>query len=270
MRDGHVFSASQVETVEKCPRQFGYRYAQRLKSKLPRGVEAFMGTRVHAIAERAEHHWALHHAVPTVEAMLGVFRREWTENMPAAGLHVAKRGMKVADYLEIGERCVRHLARVVPLQAHHPNARVIGLEVPLYFSVGGHSFMGYVDHLSTDDAGTFRVSDFKTSARPKSQAEANADTQLGLYELGLRQTYDAADVTLTWEFVATGTTVHSTRTKEQREALEAKVAGIVAKAIRTYRRQAREHKTTEQAWPARPSPLCGWCDYRDVCPDSRR
>ena len=119
-----MFSPSQVETVEKCPRQFGYRYAARMKSKLPRGVEGYMGTRVHAIAERAEHHWALHSTAPSVEAMLAVFVREWDEFMPAGGLHVAKRGMKVADYLEIGKRCVRNLARVVPLQAFHPEARV--------------------------------------------------------------------------------------------------------------------------------------------------
>ena len=140
MNEGHVWSPSQVEAVEKCPRQFAYRYVERRKSKLPRGVEAYMGTRVHAIAERAEHHYALHGVAASLDAMLATFRREWAENLPAAGLHVAKRGMKVADYLEIGERCVRNLAGIVPLAVHHPDARVIGLEVPLNFTVGGFPF----------------------------------------------------------------------------------------------------------------------------------
>ena len=78
---------------------------------------------------------------------------------------------------------------------------------------------------------------------------------LALYQLGIAQRYRAElPIELVWHYVARGTERRSVRSPEQLEAMRVRTIGSID-AIRR-----------ETEFAPRKSPLCGWCEFRPLCP----
>lgn len=248
-----VYSHSQLESFENCPKQYAYRYIWHTKSEKARGVEGFLGDRVHKIAERTFHHYAHHETLVSVRVMLQAFENEWDSLRPERGLHVARRDSNEAMYRQMGVNAIyrfHQLLRtgVVGLTPH-------AIEMPLDFTVAGRPFTGVVDYVGAEGEGRLiEVRDWK-SGKVRDNSD---DRQLPLYEIGLRQRYaDGADYDLIHEYLAFGVTKRRKVTGDDLAALEVKI-GRTCDAIER-----------ETQWPAKPSALCAWCDYSDICEDSR-
>jgi RecB family exonuclease len=82
----------------------------------------------------------------------------------------------------------------------------------------------------------------------------DADRQLALYQIALRERHPDTPMRLVWHYLTFGATRVSTRTTEQLDALRAEIGELVRQI------EAAEH------FDARPSALCDWCEYRDACP----
>jgi len=258
VKDGHVFSHSQIETFEGCPKRYAFRYVRRAKSKKPPGIEGYMGTRVHAVAERTFHHVAHHNKIPALSQLLDVYTAEWDSERPKAGLFIARKGMDEASYRATGARSLGRFRDLISSGRVDP--RPAGVERVVDFTIGGRPFTGVIDYLGPDVVGGVEIRDWKTG-KPKTQAEAQVDRQLALYEIGLRQTYPAGtEFKLVHEYLANGLTITTTRTPEQLDLVHSKTFATV---------EAIERAASAGSWPARPSPLCNWCDWSDTCPESR-
>lgn len=250
-----VYSHSQLESFDSCPKRFAYRYVWRTKVTKARGVEGYLGNVVHGVIERTFHHFALHDRFPKLDTLLKRFASDWLAELPSNGLFVARRGRDVASYEADGRRGLARFHEL--LVAGEVDPRPAHVEHTINFSVAGRDFVGVVDYLGPRSS-IIEVRDWK-SGKPKTVAEARLDPQLALYEIGLRQTYhDACDYALVHEYLTGGTTVMTERTSEDLQALEDRV-GETCSAI--------EH---EQTWRAQPSGLCGWCDYSNQCTEARR
>ena len=80
------FSHSRLAAFENCPRQYQYRYIDRLP-RLGPGIEAFMGICVHAALEYLYSEIYAGRPVPDRDSVLSFFLQKWSE-VPAATLRI--------------------------------------------------------------------------------------------------------------------------------------------------------------------------------------
>ena len=243
-----TYSHSRLSTFEHCPRQFQYRYLQKLTGE-GEGIEAFLGKRVHEVLERLYNHVEKHGRPPTLIQVLGRFYREWEIHWHENVRIVKDRS--AASYVDQGLKCLENYYR-----SHHPfDDGTLATEYELTFQIGPHPFRGVIDRLSKQD-GTYRIHDYKTSGYLPSWRQIDEDRQLALYQIGLEQTYpDATDVQLVWHYLTFNQTLVSCREPEDLKNLAWRTSDLI---------DTIEFCTE---FPTRPSKLCHWCDYKDICPD---
>ena len=245
-----TFSHSRIESFETCPKKYEFAYIQ----KIPRGadgIEAFLGSRVHEALEwlygevRACH-------VPSVDALVENYLAGWAAAW-IDDVRITRAGRTAEDYRAIGEKAVRaYHARYAPFDAD----TTVGLEARITLHLDdAHDVCGYVDRIAKVTDGVWEIHDYKTSNSLPTQEKVDADRQLALYAIAVREMYpEARDVELVWHYVAFDTEVRSTRTPDQLEALRADVLSKI------------EHIEAQTEFPARTSSLCDWCDYKALCP----
>jgi len=249
-----VYSHSRLETFDRCPRRFFYRYRAGLPPE-SESIEAFVGKRVHEVLER------LYRAVdrgniPSLEQVVARYRQLFHDTHDAERVRIVRVEENLDSYLELGEHCLRNY-----YCDHYPFDRdeTLGLEQRVEFGLGELPsgpvrIQGFIDRVARARDGVLEIHDYKTSARVPSQRALDADGQLALYQIGLTKAESAPrEVRLVWHFVRRGLTRTSTRTPSQLEALRTDVLERVERVRR------------ETQWAAKPGPLCGWCEYRDGC-----
>jgi len=249
-----VYSHSRITSFQNCPLLYRYRYIDRIKRDT-QSVEAFMGKVVHEVLQnlyddlgRARASSAEHYG----ESFSTLWRRTWSGNVK-----IVRDGMTPDDYHAIGRRCVETF-----FSRYHPFERgqVVGCEVKVEFALdpeGRYRMLGYVDRVDRTGDGALEIHDYKTGALPRTSGPGSLerDRQLGLYEIALRQRHpDVTEVRHVWHYLQ-----HDREFVLQRATEE-----IDRTRLGTIRAIQRIEATTH--FPARPGPLCSWCEYKDICP----
>lgn len=248
-----VYSHSRLASFENCPRQFHFRYVLRIPRETE-GIEAFLGKRVHEVLERL-YEFVGRGLVPSLAKVLHRYRALWDEHYDAERIRVARTGTPVEHYRELGARCLQNYYR-----QHYPfdAGETLGLEEHVAFELdaeGRYRFQGIVDRIARAPDGAIEIHDYKTGRRLPRQAEVDRDRQLALYQIGVARRYgEDRPVRLVWHYVARDRELRSTRTPEQLDALRSETIGVI------------DAICAEQEFRPRPSPLCGWCEYRALCP----
>jgi len=250
---GPIFSHSRISSYENCPKQFEFRYVQKIERE-SESIEAFVGKRVHEVLERL-YLFAGRGMLPGVEKVVDRYQKLWEEAYDADRVRVVREGASVDFYRALGERCVRgYYVRHYPFD----EGETLGLEKRVLFPLdkdGRYRMQGIIDRISRARDGVIEVHDYKTGARVPSQRILDEDRQLALYQLGLAREYgEDTPFRLVWHYVAKDVTRISTRTREDLDALR-----------RTTISRIDEIRTATD-YPARKSALCGWCEYREICP----
>jgi putative RecB family exonuclease len=250
-----VFSHSRLGCFEKCPRQFHYRYVERRPAPFE-SIEAFLGKRVHEILERL-YRFVGDGRVPSLAAVLRRFQEHWDERFDAARVRIARAEEDASLYRTTGERCLtRFYRRHYPFDADE----TLGIEEHVSFSLdgrGAYRVQGVIDRLVRARDGALEIHDYKTARRTPSQRVLDEDRQLALYELGVRERHpDAREVRLVWHYLQSGELRSSTRTPERLDQLRGETIELIDRIER------------ETDYAPRPSALCAWCEYSDVCPAS--
>lgn len=245
-----VFSHSRIEAYETCPKKYEFSYLIR-PPKGPDGIEAFMGSRVHDALE-----WLYGEIkvcrLPDEEDVVERFRSAWEAEW-SDDIRIVRPGRTTDDYHAIGEKALRaYYRRYHPFDA----ATTVGLELRVMLPLDDdHEIVGYIDRLDKVADGVWEIHDYKTSATLMTQDKADADRQLALYELAIRQMYaDVRQVTLVWHYLVFDHEVRSSRTPEQLADLREQVLASVV------------HIEAQHEFPTRSSNLCDWCEYRSLCP----
>jgi hypothetical protein len=125
-----------------------------------------------------------------------------------------------------------------------------------------YRMQGYVDRIARRGDGTYEIHDYKTSSHLPTQAEADEDRQLALYQMGLEGMWkDVEAVDLIWHYVRFDTDLVSHRAPEQLQSVREACIAV----IEDIESRGRE----EERFPTNPSALCPWCDFRAICPATR-
>ncbi len=249
------YSHSRLSSYENCPRKFKYRYVDQIKVDTE-GVEAFMGKRVHEILERLYHHVARNGRPPSLAQVLERYRKDWSQSWHEK-VQIVRKENPPEYYLERGARGLENYYR-----AWYPftSGETVALEERLRLKLDGdgrYKMLGIVDRIVRRSDGVFEIHDYKTSASLPQQRQIDQDRQLALYQIGLEQTYpDVQQVELVWHYLIFNKTLRSRRSPETLESLRKATIQLI------------EAIEAEREFPARPGPLCRWCDYAGICPEA--
>lgn len=129
----------------------------------------------------------------------------------------------------------------------------VWLERKFDFKVGEHHVRGRVDRVDRLPDGDYELIDYKTGER-KSEAELESDLQLALYRLAAREAWDVEAASGSYYYVLDADKVVAPTKPDDAERVERTVLQVGEGIL-------------SQDFEPRPSPtVCGWCDYKLICP----
>ncbi|MBC7349729.1 MAG: PD-(D/E)XK nuclease family protein [Candidatus Aminicenantes bacterium] len=245
------YSNSKLSTYETCPWKFKLAYIDRLEVE-EEGIEAFLGSRFHEAMEKL--YSELKFRTMTLDEVKAYYEKKWQENFHEKVVIVAP-GRTPDDYFRLGLKYIEDYYRhYYPFNQN----RVLGLEQFIEIELEGrrrYILQGYVDRIDLTPEGVFEIHDYKTSSSLPEQAQADADRQLALYQLGVKKKWPWAEkFRLVWHYVAFDLEISSTRTPEKLEELKREIVELIEKIEADREFQPKE------------SVLCNWCAFWDYCP----
>ncbi len=247
-----TYSHSRLSTYEKCPLKFKFKYVDELDAEIGEGVEAFLGKRVHESLEKLYKDLKFE-KLNTLKELLDFYNSEWEKNWNDDIL-IVRDEYDQENYRKMG---ARYISDYYNSYKSFDQEKTIGLEMRVVIRFNGCKIQGFIDRLSFKD-GVYFIHDYKTSNSLMSQEEADADRQLALYSIAVKEMFDDCDqVKLVWHYLAFDKEVTSQRTDEQVEELKKEVA-LLIKEIESCK-----------DYPLKESALCNWCEYRNICPRFR-
>lgn len=240
--EGRVrLSFTRIDILQQCPRKFRYAYVDRLPSA-PAPQLSF-GTSIHAVLEWV--HDRKHPVLPSEEETLARLHEVWD----TSGYADSTREEQVAAYRHAQGILRRTITRLGQQGFRLPAATEAWFELPFPDAV----VVGSIDRVDADDDGALHVIDYKTNRRAKDRREVARSLQLGIYALACEHLYGRLPATVTLDFVVPGVPVTVPLSDIDLDAVRAAVARAAAEV-----RAGRDEPT--------PNRLCGWCDYRAICP----
>ncbi len=251
------YSHSRLSAFENCPRQYRYRYIDKLPRPGP-GIEAHVGICVHQALEFLHGERLQGRTAPGLPQVLEKYEQAWKATDPDT-LRVVRQGFDAADYFQLGHHCLEaYYGSLQPFESDRTLAIEKKVEIKLGRE-GQYRLIGFIDRVERTEDGGYIIHDYKTSAsRPRPQ-DLKADRQLALYEMGLRQELPAeeadASVKHVWHFLTFGETHSRTLDREALRAMARRIMSLI------------DRIAAAADYPARTGVLCHWCDFQEVCPE---
>jgi DNA helicase-2/ATP-dependent DNA helicase PcrA len=129
----------------------------------------------------------------------------------------------------------------------------VWLERKFDFQIGEHHVRGRVDRVDRLPDGGHELIDYKTGER-RTEAQLENDLQLALYRVAAREAWDLDAGTGSYYYVLDAEKVAAPTKPDDAERVERTVLQVGEGVL-------------GQDFEPRPSPaVCGWCDYRLICP----
>jgi putative RecB family exonuclease len=234
-------SFSRVDTYQTCPLKFRFGYVD----KLPQEPSPHLswGSSIHAALEA----WWDQKlpTAPPVEVLQQALYDGWDDSGFA--------GMERAEKLE----WYRHAQQV--LRRHHERhaaSYVPAVATEEWFTLeldDDIEVVGSIDHVARTESGGIGIVDWKTNRKAKPAKYVAGSLQLAIYALAAKALWSVEPEWVALDFVVPGV-----RVTVPREDIDTE--GAI-----TALREVAERIRAEAFEPA-PSKLCGWCDYRALCP----
>jgi len=178
-------------------------------------------------------------------------------------------GLVRANWSALGFRDDEHSAhwRVIAEQMttryveQHAADRPVGQERTLGSLAEHVTISGRIDRLDERD-GELVVIDYKTGKTVPTVDDAKVSRALAIYALVVQRSLRRPAYTVQLHHVPSGVVVEHRHTDDSLARQLARVDAIgrdIGRALESG---------LDSDFPTSSGPLCGWCDYRDLCPDS--
>ncbi|WP_456820999.1 RecB family exonuclease [Cellulomonas sp. URHB0016] len=244
-------SPSRANDFLQCPLMFRLRVVDRLPE--PPSSAAARGTLVHAVLE---HLFDLPSVDRTLEAAGALLPARWDalrERSPQVADLFATPD-ELAEWLDSAERLLATYFTLEDPTRLEPRERELAVSMELE---DGPQLRGIVDRVDVAPNGWVRVVDYKTGRSPRAGFESSALFQMRFYAYVIWRTRGVLPKLLQLEYLGDGVVLRHEPTEPEMHTFEARVRSIWAGIQETAR---------AGDWRPRPSKLCDWCSFRDVCP----
>ncbi|MGH8903310.1 MAG: RecB family exonuclease [Egibacteraceae bacterium] len=234
-------SFSKVDTYQLCPLKYRFSYIEKLPGTP--SPQLSWGSSIHAALERW---WGQKlPEPPPVDALLQALYERWDD----AGFEGMDREEKLKWYRHAQDVLRRHHARYAP--TYSP---AVASEAWFELDLGDDvQVCGSIDHVERTAAGGIGIVDWKTNRRAKTRKEVAGSLQLAIYTLAAAELWGQEPEWVALDFVVSGMRVSLPRSEIDTDAALGTINEVTAR-IRA------------ELFEPSPSRLCGWCDYRAVCP----
>ncbi len=131
---------------------------------------------------------------------------------------------------------------------------------------------GRIDRLDERD-GEVSVVDYKTGRSAPAEEEVRGSAALAMYALMVQRTLNRPCFDVALHHVPSGSQVtwrHTPRTLERHLDRIGELATDITRAQDTWESTEQSDEIRDELFPARPSALCGYCDYWDICPSGQQ
>jgi putative RecB family exonuclease len=247
-----IYSYSRLETFEQCRLKFRYRYIDKIIPKIPKSIEAHLGTIVHETLE-----WlylqVLAGTLPTADDVIMHYSEKWAEQYLPETLIVNKY-MKEKDYFNKGVNFL--IDYYFKHQPFKENTIAIEKKIEINLdNTGDKKLIGFIDRLVHNLAtNEMEIHDYKTANTLPTREELAKNRQLALYSLAIKEEFGKdKNISLIWHYLAHNQNICLKKTDNELENLKKEVIVLI-----------EEIEATKDFQPTK-SPLCGWCEYKDIC-----
>jgi RecB family exonuclease len=237
---------SRLTTWLDCPRRYRFTYVDRpTPQRGPAWAHNSVGSAVHLALARV---WDLPEQRRTPDAARALLVQAWQPEGFASDAQAERWRDYASDWVAtyVGSLDVRAEPR--------------GVERTVAFTSETLTVSGRVDRLDERD-GAVVVVDYKTGRSGLSQDDARGSLALALYVLGSRRVFRRPATRVELHHLPSQT-VHSWEHTEDSLARHVSRAEAIAEEIRSA-----GPPEDPESYPARPSSLCGWCDFARHCPE---
>jgi putative RecB family exonuclease len=241
-------SPSRVSEYENCPQLYKYRVIDQLPQ--PPSLDAERGTLVHTILHDLFENPAKERTPQNALDLLPSRWRAQVEAKPELAAIISSE----KEWLDRANSLLQTYFTLEDPTAFDATHRELHLENDFTSDIYLH---GYVDRLDVAPTGEVRIVDYKTGKAPKPGWEEKALFQLRVYALLYFKTNNVIPRLLQLIYLGDGKLVKSVPTLADLESTE-----------KTLKRVAKDifASVEKDYWPPKPSRLCDWCYFKNICP----
>ena len=231
-------SASDLDLYLTCPLK--YKFARVFGIPQEPTINQRFGILVHNVLERF--HKEEGEGEDGAQRLIGLFEAGWRRSGFGTG----------DDEQQYRERG-REAMRLYWEREQAAEGEPVWLERKFDFRIGEHHVRGRVDRVDRLPDGSHELIDYKTGER-KTAAALERDLQLALYRLAAREAWEIEAGAGSYYYVLDAEKVAVTPQPDDAERVERTVLQVGEGVL-------------GQDFEPRPSPtVCGWCDYKLICP----
>jgi DNA helicase II / ATP-dependent DNA helicase PcrA len=232
-------SASDLDLYLTCPLK--YKFARVFGIPQEPTINQRFGILIHNVLERF-HKEAGAEGEDSLQRLMELFEAGWRRTGFGSS----------DDELQFRDRA-REAMRLYWERERESEGEPVWLERKFDIRIGEHQVRGRVDRVDRLPGGGHEVIDYKTGER-KSESDLDSDLQLALYRLAARQAWDLDVGAGSYYYVLDAEKVAAPTKPDDAERVERTVLQVGEGVL-------------GQDFEPRPSPrVCGWCDYRLICP----
>ena len=244
-------SPSRANDFQQCPLLFRYRVLDRLPE--PPSPAAARGTLVHAVLEVL---FDLPADERTMTAAAGLLPDQWTRlrTQEPRYLDLFTEPQAEARWLDSARDLLARYFELEDPTRLSPRARELKITLQLD---DGPELRGIIDRVDVAPNGWVRIVDYKTGRSPRPGYEANALFQMRFYAFVVWRTRGVLPRRLQLTYLGDGAVVQHEPSQAEMATFETRIRALWQSILDTAR-------TGE--WEPRPSALCSWCSFRELCP----
>lgn len=248
-----ALSPSRAADFKACPLKYRFRTIDRL-DEMPSAAAA-RGTLVHAVLEAL---FDLPAEKRTVDAAGGLLPGRWQELLverpELADLVGGEDGIEESRWFAEAGALVRRWFELEDPTRLEPRDTELWVET----EVDGLTMRGIIDRVDVAPTGEVRIVDYKTGRSPSERFESSALFQMKFYAFVMWRLTGRVPDLLQLVYLGDGQVVRYSPDLEELQALARQVRAIW---------EAIERSTQAGDFRPRRSRLCGWCDFKQLCPE---
>jgi DNA helicase-2/ATP-dependent DNA helicase PcrA len=239
--DGSLsLSASDLDLYLTCPLK--YKFSRVFGIPQEPTINQRFGILIHNVLERFHKEGEDQSGEEGLERLMDLFESGWRRTGFGSS----------DDELQFRDRA-REAMRLYWEREAEAEGEPVWLERKFDIRIGEHHVRGRVDRVDRLPDGSHELIDYKTGER-KSEADLENDLQLALYRLAAREAWDLEASSGSYYYVLDADKVAAPVRPDDAERVERTVLQVGEGVL-------------GQDFEPRPSPkVCGWCDYKLICP----